>query len=111
VSRTGGAGISGAACDQVPRAGRRTPRNDTAATDYAHAGDDTDALLAELERKYVWRQPIGGGRPARERVIVQVMAAKLKVIPDRAEARDYRDIAEMIAAGVSLSRIARKSGA
>ena len=31
------------------------------------------------------------------------MATKLKVILDRAEARDYRDIAEMIAAGVSLS--------
>ncbi len=32
-----------------------------------------------------------------------LMATKLKVILDRAEARDYRDIAEMIAAGVSLS--------
>jgi hypothetical protein len=50
-----------------------TPRNDTAAPDCAHAGDDTDALLAELERKYLWWQPIGGGRPARERVIAQAM--------------------------------------
>jgi hypothetical protein len=32
-----------------------------------------------------------------------LMATKLKATPDRAEARDYRDIAQMIAAGVSLS--------
>jgi hypothetical protein len=32
-----------------------------------------------------------------------LMATKLKATLDRAEARDYRDIAEMIAAGVSLS--------
>jgi hypothetical protein len=31
------------------------------------------------------------------------MATKLKATLDRAEARDYRDIAQMIAAGVSLS--------
>jgi hypothetical protein len=30
------------------------------------------------------------------------MAAKLKATLDRAEAKDYRDIAEMISAGVSL---------
>jgi Nucleotidyl transferase AbiEii toxin, Type IV TA system len=44
----------------------------------------------------------------RDRVLLiasldDLMATKLKVILDRAEARDYRDIAEMIAAGVSLS--------
>jgi hypothetical protein len=33
-----------------------------------------------------------------------LMATKLKATLDRAEARDYRDIAEMISAGVSLSR-------
>ncbi|MFI5012637.1 MAG: nucleotidyl transferase AbiEii/AbiGii toxin family protein [Hyphomicrobiales bacterium] len=33
-----------------------------------------------------------------------VMATKLKATLDRAEARDYRDIAEMLSAGVSLSR-------
>ncbi len=32
-----------------------------------------------------------------------LMATKLKVILDRAEAKDYRDIAQMISAGVSLS--------
>jgi hypothetical protein len=32
-----------------------------------------------------------------------LMATKLKATLDRAEARDYRDIAEMISAGVSLS--------
>jgi len=32
-----------------------------------------------------------------------LMATKLKTILDRAEAKDYRDIAQMIAAGVSLS--------
>lgn len=32
-----------------------------------------------------------------------LMATKLKAMLDRAEARDYRDIAEMITAGVSLS--------
>jgi len=33
-----------------------------------------------------------------------LMATKLKATLDRAEARDYRDIAQMISAGVSLSR-------
>lgn len=33
----------------------------------------------------------------------QLMATKLKTILDRAEAKDYHDIAEMISAGVSLS--------
>jgi hypothetical protein len=33
-----------------------------------------------------------------------LMATKLKATLDRAEARDYRDIAEMLSAGVSLSR-------
>jgi Nucleotidyl transferase AbiEii toxin, Type IV TA system len=33
-----------------------------------------------------------------------LMATKLKAIPDRAEAKDYRDIAAMIEAGVSLSK-------
>jgi Nucleotidyl transferase AbiEii toxin, Type IV TA system len=33
-----------------------------------------------------------------------LMATKLKAILDRAEARDYRDIAQMISAGVSLAR-------
>lgn len=32
-----------------------------------------------------------------------LLATKLKVILDRAEAKDYRDIAEMISKGVSLS--------
>src|SRR6267378_2113163 len=32
-----------------------------------------------------------------------LMATKLKATLDRAEARDYRDIAQMISAGVSLS--------
>ena len=33
-----------------------------------------------------------------------LLATKLKATLDRAEARDYRDIAEMLAAGISLSR-------
>jgi hypothetical protein len=33
-----------------------------------------------------------------------LMATKLKATQDRAEAKDYRDIAEMLRAGVSLSR-------
>jgi hypothetical protein len=33
-----------------------------------------------------------------------LMATKLKAILDRAEAKDYRDIAAMISAGVSLER-------
>jgi hypothetical protein len=33
-----------------------------------------------------------------------LLATKLKVILDRAEAKDYRDIAAMLAAGVSLER-------
>jgi hypothetical protein len=32
------------------------------------------------------------------------MATKLKAILDRAEAKDYRDIAAMLAAGISLQR-------
>jgi hypothetical protein len=32
-----------------------------------------------------------------------LLATKLKAILDRAEAKDYRDIAEMISAGVSLA--------
>jgi hypothetical protein len=36
-------------------------------------------------------------------VLYDLMATKLKATLDRAEAKDYRDIAEMISAGVSLS--------
>jgi hypothetical protein len=100
----------------------------------APADRSTDAvgrLIAELERKYLWWEPVGGEPHSECRIIAQAMnfgtfddirqlektlgperlaevmgqaePTKLKTILDRAEAKDYRDIARMILAGVSLS--------
>jgi hypothetical protein len=41
-------------------------------------------------------------RPAMAHYRLRLMAIKLKATLDRAEAKDYHDIAEMISAGVSL---------
>lgn len=41
----------------------------------------------------------------RQRLDLELMATKLKATLDRAEAKDYRDIAEMIAVGVPLAAV------
>jgi Nucleotidyl transferase AbiEii toxin, Type IV TA system len=77
---------------------------------------NTQVILAEMPAgpvKISFFGSIGFGRVGdpqvtRDGVLVvasldDLMATKLKVILDRAEAKDYRDIAAMISAGVSLS--------
>ena len=77
---------------------------------------DTQVMLAEMPAglvKISFFGSIGFGRVndpllTRDGVLLvasldDLMATKLKATLDRAEAKDYRDIAAMIAAGVSLS--------
>jgi hypothetical protein len=77
---------------------------------------DTLAVLAAMPSgsvKVSFFGGIGFGRVSeplqtRDRTLLvasldDLMATKLKATLDRAEARDYRDIAQMISAGVSLS--------
>jgi hypothetical protein len=80
-----------------------------------HDAPDTLVVLAEMPSgpvKVSFFGGIGFGRvndPLRTRDDIllvasldDLMATKLKATQDRAEAKDYRDIAEMISAGVSL---------